>query len=88
MKQRQTNEVGGGTRDETVTRKVASEGDGAGRGGMMKDGGRELVWKWGDGWKNPLHVCSGLRIATKITAAWNVHMASPALTNHGSITKM
>ncbi|TWW65753.1 hypothetical protein D4764_21G0006530 [Takifugu flavidus] len=29
MKQRQTNEVGRGTKDERVTRKVASEGDGA-----------------------------------------------------------
>lgn len=68
MKQRQTNEVGRGTKDERVTPKVASEGDGAARGGMMKDGGRKLPWKWGDGWKDPLHACCSLRIATKITA--------------------
>lgn len=79
MKQGQTNEVGRGTKDERVTRKVASEGDGAVRGGMMKDGGRELLWKWGDGWKDPLHACCGLRIATKITAARYVHMVPPHL---------
>lgn len=73
MKQRQTNEVRRGTKDIRATPKAASEGDGAVRGGMMKDGGRELLWKWGDGWKDPLHACCGLRIATKITAAWYVH---------------
>lgn len=36
------------------TPKVASERDGAARGGMMKDGRRELVWKWGDGWHGPV----------------------------------
>lgn len=76
MKQRQTNEVGRGTKDERVTRKVASEWDGAVRGGMMKDGRRELVWKWGDGWKDPLHACSGRSTATEITAARCVHTAS------------
>lgn len=53
MKQRQTNEVWRGTKDERGTPKVASERDGAVRGGMMKDGRRELVWKWGDGWHRP-----------------------------------
>lgn len=53
MKQRQTNEVGRGTKDERGAPKVASERDGAVRGGMMKDGRRELVWKWGDGRHRP-----------------------------------
>lgn len=36
----------------------------------MKDGRRELVRKWGDGWKDPLHACRGLRIATEITSTY------------------
>lgn len=50
----QTDEVGKGTGDESVTRKVESEGDGAVRGRMMKDGVGKLVWKWRDGWKRLL----------------------------------
>lgn len=58
------------------TPKVASEWDGAVRGGMMKDGRRELVWKRGDGWEDPLHACGGLSIATELTAAQCVHKTS------------